>query len=71
MDGGASPQDPPCVVRIHLGNSPVGICSGVKYLLEEWAPTQHWGRVGTLEAVELALCKIGNTLGELSGHGVA
>lgn len=40
-------------------------------LLEEWAPPQKWGRVGTPEAVELAFHKIGDSLGELSAHVVA
>lgn len=60
MDGGDSPRV-----------SPVEIWSGVKCLLKECAPPQNWGRMATLKAVELALCKIGDSLGELSGHEAA
>lgn len=60
MHGGASPKD-----------SPVGTWSGVKCHLQEWAPLQNWGRMGMLEAAELALSKTEDSLGELSDCKVA
>ena len=58
MDGEASP-----------GDATVGMVSVAKCLLEEWASPQNLGKMGVLEAVESAPCKIRDS--ELSGHEVA
>lgn len=51
--------------------TPMGIWSRVICLLEEWASPKNWGMVGAPEAMELVLCKMGDSLGELSVHAVA
>ena len=48
----------------------VGNWSWVKYLIEGWDLFQNWGRVGTLEFAELALCELEDCLETLEGHVV-
>lgn len=81
IDCGEIPFNPPMGGGYSSGDSlvdedssrdiSVGMWSGVNCLLEEWKPSLNWGRMGTLEGVELAFCNTGNSLGKLSGHKVA
>lgn len=71
MGGGSSPRYLPLRGGDSHRASPVGILSGVKCLLEEWAPPQNCGRVETPEAMKLAVHEIGELHRGLSGHVTA
>lgn len=71
VDSGASPGNPPVNGGNSPGDSPAGIWTGVKHLIDEWAPPQNWRKVETPKAVMLILHEITDCLGGLSDCGAA